>query len=170
MVSKGDFYIMSGYFIHLCIWLFVAFGGFFSNKILYFNVFIVLPLIYVAQAQKNHPITKEKIKYILNHKDEFKEPKPFVSYCYNKVDPKEVDHLQKELGGTKEDIIKAILTMQGYEDCLGIPYVVTHVYRNFCDSYRNPLDPQGFIVLAYILNSWAFLSKHYNVVVREIHF
>ena len=170
MLSKGDFYIMIGCFFHLCIWLFVALGGFFSNKILYFNLFIVLPLIYFAQTQNNHPITKQKIKYILNNKDEFKEPQPFVSYCYNKVDPKEVEHLQKELGGTKEDIIRAILIVQGYENCLGIPYIVTYAYRNFCDSYRNPFDPQGFIVLAYILNSLAFLSKHYNLVLKEVGF
>lgn len=161
-ITKGDIYIFSGCVFHLCIWLFVAFGGFLSTKILLFNVFILLPIVYIAQAMPNHPITKEKIKYILDHKDEFKDPEPFVSYCYNKIDEKEVKHLQKELGGSKEEIIKAILIMQSYENLLGIPNLVTIIYRNFCNSYRNPMDPQGFIVLAYILNSWAFLSKHYK--------
>jgi hypothetical protein len=160
-MNKGDFLIFSGCLMHLFIWLFVAFGGFFSTKILFLNVFIILPIVYIAQAQKNHPITKEKIKYILNNMTEFSDPEPFVSYCYNKVDPKEVEHLKKELNGSEEEIIKAILIMQSYENCLGIPKLITIVYRNFCDSYRNPLDPQGFIVLAFILNSWAFLMRAY---------
>lgn len=167
-MNKGNMYIFCGCLFHLFIWLFVAFGGFFSNKIIFFNVFIVLPLIYVAQAMPNHPITKEKIKYILEHKDEFSDPEPFVSYCYNKIDPKEVEHLQKELGGCEGEIIKAIMIMQSYENCLGIPKLVTLIYRNFCDSYRNPMDPQGFIVLAYILNSIAFLSKHNKYVFKQI--
>jgi hypothetical protein len=160
-MTKGSLIIFSGCVIHLFIWLFVAFGGFFSDKILFFNVFIVLPMIYLAQTRNNHPITKEKIKYILNNMGEFSDPEQFISYCYNKIDPKDVDHLKKELGGSEEDIIKAILIMQSHENCLGIPKLITIVYRNFCDSYRNPLDPQGFIVLAYILNSWAFLMRAY---------
>ena len=167
-MNKGNIFIFLGCFIHLCIWIFVAFGGFLSNKILFFNVFIVLPAIYIAQAMPNHPITKEKIKYILQHKDEFSDPEPFVSYCYNRIDPKEVEHLEKELGGCEEDIIKAILIMQSYENCLGIPKLVNLIYRNFCESYRNPMDPQGFIVFAYILNSIAFLSKHNKYIFKQI--
>ena len=160
-MNKGDFLIFSACLVHLCIWLFVALGGFFSTKILFFNVFFLLPMVYLAQTRNNHPITKEKIKYILNNRNEFSDPEPFVSYCYNKIDPKDVNHLKKELGGSEEDIIQALMIMQSYENCLGIPKLVTVVYRNFCDSYRNPLDPQGFIVLAYILNSWAFLIRAY---------
>ena len=118
-------------------------------------------MIYLAQTRNNHPITKEKIKYILNNMSEFSDPETFVSYCYNKIDPKDVEHLKKELGGSEEDIIKAILIMQSHENCLGIPKLITIVYRNFCNSYRNPLDPQGFIVFAFILNSWAFLTRAY---------
>jgi hypothetical protein len=162
-MNKGDFYIFSGCAMHLFIWLFVAFGGFFSKKILFFNVFIVLPIVYIAQAQKNHPITKEKIKYILNNMNEFSDPEPFVSYCYNKIDPNEIEHLKKELGGSEKDVIKAMMIMQSYENCLGIPKLITLIYRNFCDSYRNPLDPQGFIVLAFIMNSWAFLFRGYKL-------
>jgi len=167
-MNKGNIYIFFGCLFHLCIWLFVAFGGFFSNKIIFFNVFIVLPLIYVAQAMPNHPITKEKIKYILEHKDEFSDPDPFVSYCYNKIDPIEVEHLKKELGAKEEEIIKAFTIMQRYEISLGIPKIVLLIYRNFCNSYRNPMDAQGFIVLAYILNSIAFLSKHYKYIFKQI--
>jgi hypothetical protein len=167
-MNKGGLFILFGCIIHLFIWLFVAFGGFFSNKIIFFNIFILLPIVYIAQAMPNHPITKEKIKYILEHKDDFSDPEPFVSYCYNKVDPKEVKHLQKELGGSEEDIIRAILVMQSFENCLGIPALITIIYRNFCESYRNPLDPQGFIVLAYILNSIAFLSKHNKYIFKSL--
>ena len=169
-MNKGDLYIFFGCLLHVCIWLFVAIGGFFSTKILYLNIFIILPIIYIIQAMPNHPITKQKIKYILEHKNEFTNPEPFISYCYNRIDPNEVEHLQKELGGTKEDILNAIVTMQKYEHCLGIPTLITIISRNFCESYRNPMDPQGFIVLAYILNTFAFLSKHYKFVVKDITF
>ena len=162
-MNKGDFYIFSACSFHLFIWLFVAFGGFFSKKILLFNVFILLPIVYIAQAQKNHPITKEKIKYILNNMNEFSDPEPFVSYCYHKFDAKEIEHLTKELGSSEKDILKAMLIMQSYENCLGVPNLITLIYRNFCDSYRNPLDPQGFIVLAFIFNSWAFLFRGYKL-------
>ena len=167
-MNKGALFILFGCAIHLFIWIFVAFGGFFSNKIIFFNIFILLPIVYIAQAMPNHPITKEKIKYILEHKDEFSDPEPFVSYCYNKVDQKEVKHLQKELGGSEEDTIRAILIMQSFENCLGIPAVITMIYRNFCESYRNPLDPQGFIVLAYILNSVALLSRNYKFIKSNV--
>jgi hypothetical protein len=131
-------------------------------------MFILLPIVYIAQAMPNHPITKEKIKYILEHKDEFSDPEPFVSYCHNKVDPKEVKHLQKELGGSEEETIKAIMIMQGFENCLGVPALITIIYRQFCESYRNPLDPQGFIVLAYILNSIALLSRNYKFIKTNV--
>ena len=164
-ITKGDFYIFSGCVFHLCIWLFVAFGGFFSTKILLFNVFILLPIVYIVQAMPNHPITKEKIKYILEQKNEFKDPERFISYCYNRIDEKEVEHLQKELEASKKEIIKAILIMQKYENSLGIPKLITIISRQFCNSYRNPMDPQGFIVFAYILNSWAGLSKYYKKII-----
>jgi hypothetical protein len=167
-MNKGSLFILFGCIIHLFIWLFVAFGGFFSNKIIFFNIFILLPIVYIAQAMPNHPITKEKIKYILEHKDEFSDPEPFVSYCYNKVDAKEVKHLQKELGGSEEETIKAIMIMQGFENCLGVPALITIIYRQFCESYRNPLDPQGFIVLAYILNSIALLSRNYKFIKSNV--
>jgi len=167
-MNKGGLFILFGCIIHLFIWIFVAFGGFFSNKIIFFNIFILLPIVYIAQAMPNHPITKEKIKYILEHKDEFSDPEPFVSYCYNKIDQKEVKHLQKELGGSEEETIKAIMIMQGFENCLGVPALITIIYRNFCESYRNPLDPQGFIVLAYILNSIALLSRNYKFIKSNV--
>jgi hypothetical protein len=167
-MNKGGFFILFICVIHLFIWLFVAFGGFFSNKIIFFNIFILLPIFYIAQSMPNHPIAKEKIKYILEHKDEFSDPEPFVSYCYNKIDEREIRHLQKELGGSEEETIKAIMIMQKYENCLGVPALITIIYRQFCESYRNPLDPQGFIVLAYIMNSIAFLSKHNKYIFKSI--
>jgi hypothetical protein len=162
-MNKGDFYIFSVCTIHLFIWLFVVFGGFFSKKILFVNVFILLPMVYITQAQKNHPIAKEKIKYILNNMNQFSDPEPFVSYCYNKIEPKEIQHLSEELGASEKDVIKATLIMQSYDNCLGIPKLLILVYRNFCDSYRNPLDPQGLIVLGFIINSWAFFFKGYKL-------
>lgn len=168
MATKGDITIFGGCIIHLLIWLFVAFGGFFSDKIIFLNIFIILPLIYVAQSSKHHPITKMKIKYILEHEDEFFVPEPFVSYCYNRLDSKEVEQLEKELGRSKEDVIKAFLIMQTYENSLGFPYALTSLYRNFCDSYKNPFDAQGLIVFAYMLNSLAFLSKHYNLIFKRL--
>jgi hypothetical protein len=167
-MNKGNIFIYFSCLFHLLIWLFVAFGGFFSDKIIFFNMLIVLPVIYIAQAMPNHPITKEKVKYILEHRDEFSDPEPFVSYCYNKVDPKEVEHLKKEFGGKEDEIIKVIMIIQEYENCFGIPKLCTLIYRNFCNSYRNPMDAQGFIVLAYILNSIAFLSKHNKYVFKQI--
>ena len=167
-MNKGGLFIIFVCVIHLFIWLFVAFGGFFSNKIIFFNIFILLPIFYIAQAMPNHPIAKEKIKYILEHKDEFSDPEPFVSYCYNKIDEREIKHLQKEFGSSEEDTIRATLIMQSYDNCLGIPAVITMIYRNFCESYRNPLDPQGFIVLAYILNSFALLSRNYKFIKANV--
>lgn len=167
-MNKGDIYIFCGCLIHLLIWIFVGLGGFFSNKILYFNIFILLPIVYIAQSMPNHPITKQKIKYILEHKDEFSNPEPFVSFCYNKIDEKEIKHIQKEFGSSEEDTIRAFLIMQKYENCLGVPALITIIYRQFCESYRNPLDAQGFIVLAYILNSVAFLSKHNKYIFKSI--
>ena len=67
-----------------------------------------------------------------------------------------------------DETIKAIMIMQQYENCLGIPAIVTLIYRQFCESYRNPLDPQGFIVLAYIMNAFAFLSKHNKYIFKSI--
>ena len=167
-MNKGGLFILFVCVIHLFIWLFVAFGGFFSNKIIFFNIFILLPIFYIAQALPNHPIAKEKIKYILEHKDEFSDPEPFVSYCYNKIDEREIKHLQKEFGSSEEDTIRATLIMQSYDNCLGVPAVVTIIYRNFCESYRNPLDPQGIIVLAYILNSFALLSRNYKFIKANV--
>lgn len=167
-MNKGGLFIIFVCVIHLFIWLFVAFGGFFSNKIIFFNIFILLPIFYIAQAMPNHPIAKEKIKYILEHKDEFSDPEPFVSYCYNKIDEREIKHLQKEFGSSEEDTIRATLIMQSYDNCLGVPAVVTMIYRNFCESYRNPLDPQGIIVLAYILNSFALLSRNYKFIKANV--
>lgn len=167
-MNKGELYIFIGCIIHLAIWLFVAIGGFFSSKILFLNLLVFLPVIYIVQSMSNHPITKEKIIYILQHKDEFKDPEPFVSYCYNKIDPKEVEHLKKEVGGSDEDIIRALLIIQSYEFSMGIPYIIINIYRKCCDSYRNPMDSQGVIVFAYILNSLALLSKHYKYIFKSI--
>jgi len=167
-MNKGDIYIFCGCLIHLIIWVVIALGGFFSNKILFFNLLILLPIVYIAQSMPNHPITKEKIKYILEHKDEFTDPEPFVSYCYNKIDEIEIKHLQKELGGSEEDSIRAMMIMQNYENFLGLPPLTRIIYRQFCESYRNPLDAQGYIVLAYIFNSIALLTKHNKYILKSI--
>ena len=169
-MNKYNMYILFMCIFHLLIWVVVAFGGFFSNKILFINMFIILPMIYIVQTMSLHPITKEKIKYIITHIDKFKEPTAFTSYCYNKIDKNDIKSLQKELGYTEEEILKALLIMRDYEDCLGVSKIITILYRQFCESYRNPFDAQGFIVISYILNSFIFLYKNNSFVLKQFNY
>lgn len=155
---------------HTFVWLFAVFGGIISNKILFFNIFILLPIFYIVQAKENHPIMKEKVKYILTNIESFEEPKPFISYCYNQLKETEVEHLQKELGYSKDKIIKAIMIIKGYEDYMIFPKIITSCYRKFCNSYRNPFDTHGLLILGYIVNSYIFLYKNYSYVVKELNY
>lgn len=167
MLTNGAIIILLGNLIHLIIWLFVCFFGLFYENAIYINIFIILPIIYISQSFKNHPIIKEKIMYICKNKSEFYELdlSKFDKNNYMKL--KDLECLQKQINYSKEEIIEAMLIMEYYENKLIIPMIVSNMRAKFDDSFRNPFDAQGLIVLAYILNVYIFLIKNNKFIFKK---
>jgi len=141
-------------------------GGIFSDKILLLNIFIILPLIFITQCQQNHPILKYKIKYIINNQNLFSNINinPYKKCC-NSLYNSEVDNLVDELKYDRKDIENAYAILKLYENKFILPNCIDYGKNIFCNSFRNPFDAQGLIVIGYIFNTYVYLYKHYKSLI-----
>ena len=158
MINKQELYIHILCLIHVILWLIVLFGGFVSCELAILNLYIFLPLFYIAQSMPFHFIMKEKIKYIKDNKQ----------YLHKKklnLPEKEVIELSieaKKLNMTPKELIDILGYIENYADKYVIPYYFEKLKRNLSNSWRNPLSPQGVIILGFILNLLS-LKFRYNI-------
>ena len=115
--------------IHLGIWIFVVFGGFFKESYTKFNIMILIPFIYVIHILPFHIITSTKLHIIENDS------------AYNNNNTPSAQILKDE------------------EQKYIIPYYFRKLNNIFEDSLFNPLSPQGLLILGYIINVYIMIYK-----------
>ena len=140
--------------LHVFIWMFVIFGGFFSPEICKFNMLVVVPAIYLLQMLSFHVIVSYKLGYILKNCDEFND----VDYY---VTQKKIDEFKKFLPPDidNEKAIKIIKRYFFEEDKLVITKFHKNIKKLFDNSFENPLCAQGMLILSMIIS--AYLLKFY---------
>uniref|UniRef100_A0A6C0LYI5 Uncharacterized protein n=1 Tax=viral metagenome TaxID=1070528 RepID=A0A6C0LYI5_9ZZZZ len=158
-MNTFELYLMLLCLIHLIIWCFAMFGCIISKKIALFNIFILLPIMYVAQSMSFHCIMKSKIDFVSKYKD----------ILMNKtmdIPDDERDELTieaKKLNMTGQEFINILGYIENYSDKYIIPKLYETAKRKLYTSYRNPLSSQGTIILCYIINLYC-LRYRYGVV------
>lgn len=143
-------------FIHTIVWLVALFGWVFGFE--KFNIFILLPCIYLFQMLPMHKILEEKIRFVLKNKEHLK------SYDTVQEIPRqecETDYGNKVMNISKDDIKDAFRYINYYEDSLFFPNYYTRNLKNlfYETSFQNPLSAQGFIILGFILNVFSLKFK-----------
>lgn len=146
---------------HTLVWLFALFGClFFGKKAAVFNVLILLPVIYIFQSLPVHLILKEKMIYVLKHKDCLKKnddmPRSHRSDCDD-------FHVSKVTGIPIDDVIDSYKYITYYEDKFPLNALNRKLAYMLSDvSYMNPLSPQGLILLSFVIN--VYYLKFINVI------
>lgn len=146
-------------FVHTVIWLFALFGCLvLGKKAALFNILILLPIIYVFQSLPVHLILKEKMEYVLSHRDCLKKnenmPRSHRSDCDD-------EHVSKVTGIPVDDVIDSYKYITYYEDKFPLNALNRRLAFMFSDiSYMNPLSPQGLILLSFIINVYYLKFIH----------
>lgn len=159
MLNRHELYIEALCVVHVIIWMVVLFGGFVSRKLAVLNLYVFLPLVYVAQSMSFHAIMKEKIQYVRKNKQ----------YLRNKelnLPDDEVMELSREankLGMTMDEFLEVLSYIEYYADKCILPYYYESLKRKSYSSWKNPFSPQGTIIIGFILNLFC-LRYRYGVI------
>jgi hypothetical protein len=115
--------------IHIGIWLFVLFGGFFKESYAKFNIIILIPFIYVIHILPFHMIVETKLRIIENESIHNNNNTPSMKIL-------------------EDEECKYIL-----------PYYFQKLKCIFDNSFCNPLSPQGLLILGFIINVYVMIYK-----------
>ena len=141
--------------LHLAIWIFAIFGGFFSPIICQFNILILVPIIYLIHILPLHVIVDTKIKHLIKNCDNFTDVEDYV------LRPKKIEFLKNYIPKDVDEK-KALKVMRVYsmeEDKLVIPKIHKRLEQCFENSFGNPLNAQGMLILAMIMS--VYILKFY---------
>ena len=132
---------------HMAIWLFAIFGGLISPAICQFNILILVPVIYLIHILPLHIIVDNKIKHIINNLDKFDD----IEYVLR---PKKIEFLQNYIPKDvdNEKALKVMRIYSAEEDKLVIPKIHKRLEQCFENSFGNPLNAQGMLILAMIVS------------------
>lgn len=148
--------------LHCFLWLFVVFSGFISVSLIKINLLFLLPLIMIAQAIPTHVFMKEKIKLILKNKDKVNVNENYIITRFNMQD---ITHFAEVYKIDVDDIIFAFKVIKYYEHKLIVPKVIDALQLIFDNSFRNPFDAQGLIIIGYIMNVYLlYFGNKSNVI------
>ena len=136
--------------VHIFIWGFVLFGGFFSKDYGRANIKYIIPIVYVLHMFPYHFIVREKVRYIEKNITGMWDPK-FENVKYDKDLYKDMKkYMSKEV--TEETALRVIKVLKGKEQAFWIVRIFESFKLYFKDSFQNPLSPQGLLILGFILN------------------
>ena len=146
--------------LHVFVWLFVMFGGFFSEKICKLNLFIFIPLIYIIQMLPFHIFITKKIQEI---------DKNYDNYMDIDVDKKDFEFFMNDASYLKniknlniqEDRLPQITKAYIIEEN---KYVLPMIQRRlrfyFTKSFGDPLSHQGMLILGMIINLYVLRNVY----------
>lgn len=119
--------------IHIGIWIFILFGGYFKESYAKLNILIFIPLIYIAHILPFHMILETKLRIIEN------ESIHNNNNTQNNISSKEV--------------------LINEESKYIIPYYFKLLKDKLENSFANPLSPQGLLILGNIINVYLMIYK-----------
>lgn len=146
--------LLAVYVIHILVWVFVIFGGIVSPNMCKFNLFILVPVIYIIHTFPFHVLLKKKLEMINQNIESFEQ-------VNREVDPVIADQLMKSgpPNISQERKLKIAQIYFAEEDKLLIPKLFRQLCGVFSESFANPFSPQGLLILGMITN--VYLLKFY---------
>ncbi len=143
--------------IHIFIWIFAFFAGLISYKLIGFNMYVLLPGIYLIQSVlPTHIIMKSKMKFIWKHRHQLQ---VLDNYIVTPQDKFDILHYAKQESVPYEQALYCFKVLKYYEHKTILPKIIDEIKVFFIDSFRNPLDAQGMIILGYLFNLLLHQSK-----------
>jgi hypothetical protein len=145
--------------LHVFIWLFVVFGGLYSEKIIMLNLYILLPFIYLIQILPFHIIVKKKIEYIKDNYETLK------IHCNSPPELCEEEYIRTIPNLSKHMNIQMDKMLLYYAVYINNEDIVSRLYRKIkikidnWNSFQHPLSTQGLIIFAFIFN--LYILKFY---------
>lgn len=158
-----DIYLITLFMLHMLIWIFCFFGGFFSLKFVKIITLIFLPVNYLIHLLPYHIFVKEKINKINKN----------IEYYTNKNEEKmrkitkeELDiyngnflkNFSQDISKERKDLIVKIYICE--ENSYIFPKMLRNIRKIFNNTYFNPLSAQGMIILSYIINIYLLKFKY----------
>jgi hypothetical protein len=151
-----EIYLMLQICFHFLIWLFILVGGIYSSTIRKFSIYIFLPLTYIIQSFPLHILIRQKILYIIKHKNELSPIPQSFHQKYKLIDEekKYILQISNRLQISEEKTTYAYLLLRFYEYRLKLPYLFLKLWKHFEPiTFANPFSPQGFIIIGFIINT-----------------
>ena len=137
---------------HIFIWIFSILGGLISKTFALFNIYILLPFIYIFQSLPVHMIIWIKIYIInlkgINHTCDMSHNKNTPTYSI-------VKKIANSLNVSTKTIKNHFDTLYCYDKDFVIGDIFYQIRDIFENSFYNPLSPQGLIILGYIINTYS---------------
>lgn len=150
-------YLLLICFIHMLIWIIVFASPFFINNFALINIILIIPLIFIVQSLYNyHPFVINKIIYILNNIDKFSISKYKYTSPNEKID---IEKMSKILNHSYKDTLHAFFIMKDHEHYLIFPYYIDYFKEMFNNSFRNPFDAPGLIIIGLIINIYIYFNN-----------
>ena len=141
--------------IHLFIWIFSLLSGFFGIKFIIFNLYILLPLIYLFQYLPFHKIVELKLRFIKNNIKYFNQniDNNIRNEYYNYKTKCNYDYFSKILNINNKELLQLYDILYYYENNIFIIYYFEKLKNKLNNTtFSNPLSPQGLIILSFITN------------------
>jgi hypothetical protein len=144
--------------IHVIIWIVVILAGIINKTANYFNLLILLPLIYIIQILLyTHPIITSKILYIKNHLNDFSDVID-TSITFSDYELLEITHFSTIHNLPYQNVLEYFQILRHFEK-KGLMTLFFNFKNSFNNSYKNPFTAQGLLVLGYIINVYLLVFR-----------
>lgn len=140
-------------FVHILIWLFVFFAGFIHPVLCKIILLVALPVLFIAQSFPNHVLMFLKLNLIRDHLH-----KNFA-FDFTPTDYCDMQQYSNKNKVPLQDVIDGMITLKYYEHFSILPVIIDKLKYMFRNSFRNPFDAQGMIILAFIINVFLYVFK-----------
>jgi hypothetical protein len=156
-MNKHEIYIVFMSLVHTSIWVFLLFSGLLSCNMARTNLLYLIPLIYLVQTIfPTHIVTTHKVNYIRTHMKDLTFDKDIQLLD---MEIQDIKHFAVNEGVSLQDTAKCFKVLKYYENKTIIPYFVDRARKLFENAFQNPFTAQGFVILAFIINSIIYIKK-----------
>ena len=149
-------YVLSG--IHVAVWLYILVGGLIFTRHIPYIVLGVIPLFFIVQSLPCHLLLYAKLQYVQRHKHMLGS---IPSYQLTNDDRQAIQQVHVTCGFTKNELIEAWKVLKYYAYAFVVPKWLD-AGRSWFDkhSFMNPLSLQGMLIIALLINSFAYFVLH----------
>lgn len=138
--------------MHIIVWIIVMFLGILSRRGALINVLILLPMVFIVQSVfPVHIFMKTKMVHVNQNLHHLKKKSDVVISRNTHLN---LVHYAESVGMSLAQVIENYKVIKYYEDGLLLPRVTDWLKLVFDESFKNPMDAYGMVIIAYVINCY----------------